>query len=66
MGHKIRDRREKLMMTQEQLAEKSGISRQTISLIETEKLENITLATMRSIAAALDSTVEDIFFNHGD
>ena len=33
MGHKIRDRREKLMMTQEQLAEKSGISRQTMSLI---------------------------------
>lgn len=61
MGYKIRERREELRMSQEELAEKAGISRQTIHLIESGKLENVTLGTMKAIATALDSTVEKIF-----
>lgn len=61
MGYKIKERREELRMSQQELADKAGVTRQTISLIETGKLENVTLATMNAIATALDSTVSDIF-----
>lgn len=63
MGYKIKERREELRMSQEELSEKAGVTRQTISLIETGKIENVTLATMKAIAAALDSTVSEIFLN---
>lgn len=63
MGYKIKERREELKMSQEELAEKAGVTRQTISLIETGRVENVTLATMKSIAAALEDTVEHIFLS---
>ncbi len=61
MGYKIRERREELKMTQEELAKKSGISRQTISSIETGKCGNVLVGTLVSIAYALDTTVDKIF-----
>jgi len=61
MGYKIKERREELRMSQQELADKAGVTRQTISLIETGKLENVTLGTMNAIATALDSTVSEIF-----
>lgn len=61
MKNKVKERREELKMTQEELAEKSNISRQTIHMLETEKAGNITLATMMAVSKALDSTVEQIF-----
>jgi len=61
MGYKIKERREELRMSQQELADKAGVTRQTISLIETGKLENVTLSTMNAIATALDSTVSEIF-----
>ena len=62
MGIKIKERREELGMTQEELAQKSGISRQTISSIETGKYENVLVGTLASIATALGTTVEKIFY----
>lgn len=62
MGIKIKERREELKMTQEELAQKSGVSRQTISSIETGKYENVLVGTLAAIATALDTTVDKIFY----
>ena len=62
MGFKIKERREELKMTQEELAQKSGVSRQTISSIETGKYENVMVGTLAAIAIALDTTVDKIFY----
>ena len=62
MGYKIKERREELRMSQEELAQKSGVSRQTISNIETGKYENVLVGTLASIALALDTTVDKIFY----
>lgn len=48
-------------LTQEELAEKSGISRVTIANIERGVVTNLKISTMLSLANALDSTVEEIF-----
>lgn len=62
MGIKIKERREELKMTQEELAQKSGVSRQTISYIENGKYENVLVGTLAAIATALDTTVDKIFY----
>ena len=62
MGFKIKERREALRMTQEELAQKSGVSRQTISSIETDKYENVLVGTLAAIATALGTTVDKIFY----
>lgn len=61
MGFRIKERREELRMTQEELAVKSGVSRQTISSLETGKYENVLTSTLSAIASALDTTVDKIF-----
>ena len=61
MGYRIKERREALGMTQEQLAEKSGVSRQTISALESGKSENVLVGTLAAIATALDTTVDKFF-----
>jgi transcriptional regulator with XRE-family HTH domain len=53
MGEKIKKRREELKMSQDELAEKAGISRQTVSAIETGKYENVMIGTLKAIARAL-------------
>ncbi len=63
MGFKIKEMREKQNMTQEQLAEKSGISRVTISELECGKRHGTTSKTLVSIAKALGTTVDKIFFD---
>ena len=62
MGFKIKERREALRMTQEERAQKSGVSRQTISSIETGKYENVLVGTLAAIATALGTTVDNIFY----
>ena len=62
MGIKIKERREELGMTQEELAQKSGVSRQTISSLETGKYENVLIGTLAAIATALGTTVDKIFY----
>lgn len=62
MKNKLKEKREKLHLTQEQLAEKSNISRQTISQIENNQLNNIESNTMFKLAHALNCDIGDIFF----
>lgn len=65
MNNRIKEIREELKMTQEELAIKSGVSRTTISDLENLKDVNITNLTMKKIAQdGLKSTVMDIFFNN--
>lgn len=62
MGINIKERREELKMTQEELAVKSGVSRQTISALENDKYDNVLVGTLASIALALGTTVDKIFY----
>ncbi len=62
MKNKLKEYREKLGLTQEKLAEKSSVSRQTISSIENGILTNIESKTMFKLANALNCDIGDIFF----
>ncbi len=60
MKNRIRELRETMGLTQEQLGELVGVSRQAINAIETEKFEpSIWLAY--DICKVFDSTIEDVF-----
>lgn len=61
MGYKIRELREQLKMTQEELADKSGVCRSTISALENDTAMATTTKTLVKIAKALDSTVDQLF-----
>lgn len=62
MGNRIRETREQLNLTQEQLSEKSGVSRQTISALENGIERNTSSKTLVAIATAMNTTVDAIFF----
>lgn len=62
MKNKLKETREEQGMSQEELAEKSKVSRTTISELETEKKEVTTNITLEKIASALGKKVSDIFF----
>lgn len=62
MKNKLKEIREEIGMSQEELSEKSGVSRTTISELETEKKEVTTNITLEKIAKALNKKVADIFF----
>lgn len=58
--------REEKKMSQEELANKSGVSRTTISLIETDKSTTVKLSTLQKLAVALDVPIGyflNIMFN---
>ena len=60
MKNKVEELRKQNQLTQEQLAEKLHVSRQTIHSIESQKyLPSITLAF--KIARLFNLTIEDIF-----
>lgn len=61
MSYGIKERREELGMTQEELAEKSGVSRQTISALELGKANDVLVGTLAAVAKALNTTVDDFF-----
>ena len=65
MGYKIKDFREALGMTQEELAQKSGVSRGTISALENGTERTTTTKTRFNIARALNTTVDRLFFAQG-
>ena len=54
--------REKHGMSQEELSEKSGISRVTISKLESGRMSVSKTTTLVQIADALGETVTEIFF----
>jgi len=62
MGYKIKEAREELKMTQEELALKSGVSRTTISGLENGSTRATSTQTLLKIARALGKTVDQIFF----
>lgn len=63
MGYKIKDIRESLGMTQEELAEKSGVCRSTISALENGTERATTTKTLLAIASALGTTVDRLFLS---
>jgi len=62
MGYKLKEARDERRLTQEELAKKSGVSRQTIVALENGTSEDVKISTLQKLAAALDMTVQDIFF----
>lgn len=61
MEYKVKEIREKLGLSQEVLAQKSGVSRTTISGLESGKIKKTSTATLIKIADALGKKVGDIF-----
>lgn len=51
--NRIKERREALKMTQTELADKSGISRATISALENGGKTDIKVSTLKALADAL-------------
>lgn len=64
MGNRVKEFREKENMTQEELARKANVSRNTISSLETNKNLNVTYEVMQKIANALNKKVATIFFTN--
>lgn len=61
MGVCIKEKREALKMTQEQLAKMSGVSRVAISMIENGKIENVSSKTLLALADALGTSLDEMF-----
>lgn len=64
MGYRIKEFRESLKMTQEELAKKSGVSRGTISAMENGVSKETTTKTLVKIARALGTSIDNIFFEN--
>lgn len=62
MGYKIKERREKLKMSQVELSQKSKVSRTIISGLENGTIKVTTTETLLKIAEALNAKISDIFF----
>lgn len=62
----VRQCREKKKMSQEELAKRSGISRQTISSIENGAFGSVLMSTLMALANALDVDVQNLFFDDND
>lgn len=62
MNNNIKFYRKKKGISQEELAARSGVSRTTLSYLETGKQKDITNSTMHNIADALGYSVYTIFF----
>lgn len=61
MAYRVKDLREAMNMTQEELSEKSGVSRATISGIENGTERNTSSRTLLNIAKALNTTIGNLF-----
>ncbi len=62
MKFRIKECREEVKMTQEELAKKAGVSRTIISGLENGTITVTTTGTLSKIANALGKKVSDIFF----
>lgn len=63
MGYKIRECREKLGISQEELSKRAKVSRTIISGLESGTISVTTTETLLKIAKALGKKVADIFFD---
>lgn len=77
LGRRVRERREELGFTQEQLAHRSGLSRNQVQNLENNRNNtrdaagrpgpaNPRLDTMRSIAVVLEVSLSDLLSDHDD
>ncbi|HLP92276.1 MAG TPA: helix-turn-helix transcriptional regulator [Nostocaceae cyanobacterium] len=62
-GRAVRRRRRELDLSQEQLAEKSGLHRTYISSIELGKC-NVSLDNIEKLAKALNMSIPDLFIKY--
>lgn len=62
LKNRVKEERELQGMSQEQLSNKSEVSRTIISELENGKTDVITNVTLEKIAGALGKKVTDIFF----
>ena len=60
MKNSIRDKRKQQGLSQEELAKKCGVSRQTVNAIENDKYDP-TLALAFHLARELDTRVDELF-----
>lgn len=65
MGFKIKEYRKRIGMSQQELSEKSGVSRTIISGLESGRIKVTSTGTLLKIALAMDAEVGDIFFGKG-
>lgn len=63
MTNKVKHYREKANLTQQELAEKAEVSRNTISALETQDNVNVTYDIMNKLANALGHKIATIFFD---
>lgn len=61
MENKIKARRVEMGLSQDQLAEKSGVARTIISQLENSTRDVITSDTMLKLAKALECSAADLF-----
>ena len=62
IGYKVKEMRESLHLTQEELSQKSGVSRGTISSIENGDTKTTTTKTLLKLAKAMNTSIDQIFF----
>lgn len=58
--------RTKLRMNQKAFAKKLGISNVTLVKIEKGELDTLKIGTLKKVAEALNSTVQELFFSEED
>lgn len=63
MGYNIAALREKKNMTQEELSEKSGVSRSIVSGLESGRTKQTTVKTLERLADALGVDISSFFTN---
>lgn len=61
MGYRIRKLRKERKMSQQELSEKSGVSRTIISFLESGKSIDTHLSTLQRIADCLEVPIHDLF-----
>ena len=64
MGYRLKEIRENKGLSQEALEKISGVSRVTISAIENNDKHQAKIGTLLALAKALDTTVDNIFFEN--
>jgi DNA-binding XRE family transcriptional regulator len=60
LARKVKQLREKLGLSQEKLARLADVSNNTVINIEAGKQDNPTIDTLKKVAKALNTTVEDL------
>lgn len=60
LGDKVRELRKARRWSQATLGERSGVTAQTVWLLETHKLEDVKLSTLEGIADALGVSLTDL------